>query len=86
MKKVFRVGETYWCVIYSKPRDDSKKAFMYWIGEGFLQPNAQAHLSAKLFLTKVEAENAAAQIVLLSPNLAGYIEVIEQVCPKDVWK
>lgn len=85
MKKVFSAGETYWCIILSKPKDE-KRTFMFWTGEGFLQSNPQSHLSAKLFKSKVEAENAAAQIVLLAPNLAGYVEVGEQVCPKDVWK
>lgn len=88
MKKVFRAGETYWCIVYTKPREkpESSSPFMFWTGEGFLQSNPRSHLEAKLFKTKAEAEHEAASVVLTSPNLMGNIEVLEQVCPKDVWK
>ena len=90
MKKVFSAGETYWCIVHSRPfkegTDGATSAIMFYTGEGFLQSNPRSHMEAKLFKTKEEAENTAAALILTAPNLMGSLEVLEQVCPKDVWK
>ncbi len=90
MKKIFSAGETYWCIVHARPfkegTEGETKAIMFFTGTGFLQSNPRSHLEAKLFKTRDEAEMKAAELVLLGPNLAGQLEVVEQVCPKDVWK
>lgn len=89
MKKVFSAGETYWCIVHSRT-DLNRPGIMliqFWTGEGFVGTSPQAHLHAKLYKTKAEAETDAAKVVLSDPGrFMDHIEVVEQVCPKDVWK